>query len=97
MKEIKFEDALQNLETIVGDMEAGELSLDESLKKYEEGIKLSRFCLKKLDEAEKKIEMLQKGLDGKVKKKKFVPEKNVSKNEAFIDNDNENLSEEDLF
>jgi len=41
--------------------------------------------------------MLQKGLDGKVKKKKFVPEKNVSKNEAFIDNDNENLSEEDLF
>lgn len=74
MSEPKFEDALKKLEKIVAEMESGEIPLDESLKRYEEGIKLSRFCLKKLEEAEKKIEILQKGLDGKVTKKKFKPE-----------------------
>lgn len=74
MSEPKFEDALKKLEKIVAEMESGEISLDESLKRYEEGIKLSRFCLKKLEEAEKKIEILQKGLDGKVTKKRFAPD-----------------------
>jgi len=74
MSEPKFEDALKRLEKIVAEMESGEISLDESLKRYEEGIKLSRFCVKKLEEAEKKIEILQKGLDGKVTKKKFKPD-----------------------
>lgn len=66
MKEKKFEQALQELETIVHAMEAGELSLDESLQKYEEGIKLSHFCKSKLEAAEKKIEILQKRADGSV-------------------------------
>jgi exodeoxyribonuclease VII small subunit len=58
MKEIKFEQALARLEEIVENLEKGELSLDESLKKFEEGIKFSRFCTAKLDEAQKKVEIL---------------------------------------
>lgn len=73
MGEMKFEDALQKLETIVSDMESGELTLENSLKKYEEGMKLSRFCTKKLKEAEKKIEILLKDKDGKVKAREFDP------------------------
>lgn len=58
MAEKKFEEALEQLEGIVKTMEEGALSLDESLKAFEEGIKLSRFCADKLDEAGRKIEIL---------------------------------------
>jgi len=58
MTEKKFEKALEELEEIVKKMEAGELSLDESLKVFEEGIRLSRFCANRLDEAERKVEIL---------------------------------------
>ena len=61
--EVKFEKALDQLEKIVSDLESGDLSLDEALKKYEEGVKLSRICNKKLGEAEKKIEILTKSLN----------------------------------
>lgn len=64
MADLKFEEALKKLEEIVAEMESGELSLDNSMKKYEEGIKLSRFCTKKLKEAQKKIEILIKDGDG---------------------------------
>ena len=50
-KEIKFEDALSELESIVQKLERGELSLEESLTAFEEGIRLSRICSKRLDEA----------------------------------------------
>jgi len=60
MAEIKFEDALKKLEKIVVDLESGELALDESMKKYEEGISLARICSKKLEAAQKKIEILVK-------------------------------------
>jgi len=69
--EIKFEDALSQLENIVEKLERGELSLDESLAAFEEGIKLSRICSKRLDEAEKKIEILIKGDDGQLEAKDF--------------------------
>ena len=62
--EIKFEKALENLEKIVDDLESGDLSLDEALKCYEEGVKLSRVCTKKLGDSEKKIEMLTRSLEG---------------------------------
>ncbi len=68
MAEKKFEDAIQRLEEIVDKMESGDLSLDESLRYYEEGIKLTRACYKKLTEAEKKIEKLIKKQDGQQKK-----------------------------
>ena len=65
MAEMKFEDALKKLEKIVSELEGGELSLDESLKRYEEGVKLSRILSKELDAAKKKVEVLVKKDDGK--------------------------------
>lgn len=58
--EQNFESSLEKLETIVTRLEEGELSLEESLKLFEEGMGLSRFCREKLDEAEKKIEKIVK-------------------------------------
>jgi exodeoxyribonuclease VII small subunit len=58
MTEKKFEDAMKELEEIVKRLESGDLSLEESLKIFEEGIALSRYCFKKLEEAEKKISIL---------------------------------------
>ncbi|MBI2447030.1 MAG: exodeoxyribonuclease VII small subunit [Candidatus Omnitrophica bacterium] len=65
MAEMKFEDALKKLEKIVSELEGGELSLDESLKRYEEGVKLSRILSKELEAAKKKVEVLVKKDDGK--------------------------------
>lgn len=61
-----FEAALQTLETIVQRLEKGELTLEESLGLYEEGIRLSRLCHAKLEEAEGKIEQLVKDARGDV-------------------------------
>ncbi|MBU4311737.1 MAG: exodeoxyribonuclease VII small subunit [Candidatus Omnitrophica bacterium] len=59
-KELKFEDMMKKLETIADDLETGQMPLDESLKKYEEGVKLLRLCRKRLDETKRKVEMLVK-------------------------------------
>ena len=64
MSEIKFEEALKRLEEIVQELELGELELDRSLEIFEEGVKLSRWCTGKLDEANKKIEILTRDEDG---------------------------------
>ncbi len=64
MAKEKFEEALKKLEDIVREMESGDLTLEESLKSFEEGIRLSRFCSKKLDEAERRIEVLLKNEEG---------------------------------
>ncbi len=69
--ELPFEKALEKLEKIVADLESGEIPLEEALKKYEEGVKLSRLCQGKLSQAEKKIEMLSRGLDGTLTKVPF--------------------------
>jgi len=71
MAEINFEDALKKLEKIVGLLEDGSLSLDDALGRYEEGIKLSRLCAKKLELAKKKVEILMKSEDGSVELKPF--------------------------
>ena len=63
-KEMKFEQALKKLEEIVGKLEEGETPLEKSLELFEEGIRLSRFCSKKLDEAERKIEILHRSENG---------------------------------
>ena len=60
MAKEKFEEALQRLEDIIRRMEAGDLSLEESLKAFEEGVRLARFCAKKLDEAERRVDILLK-------------------------------------
>jgi exodeoxyribonuclease VII small subunit len=59
-KKNNFESALKRLEEIVQKLEGGDLSLDESLKLFEEGIELSRLCTKKLTEAEARVEKLIK-------------------------------------
>ena len=59
-KEPKFEEALKKLEEIVEDLEGGDLSLEESMKRYEEGVHLSKLCANRLEEAKKKIELLVK-------------------------------------
>ena len=64
MADVSFEKALEKLERIVDQLETGDLPLDNSLKKYEEGIKLVRACQQKLDKAKKKIETLVKKDDG---------------------------------
>ncbi len=73
-EEIKFEKALERLEKIVEDLEAGNIPLEDALKKYEEGVRLSALCQKKLSQAEKKIEVLTRSLDGSLKKEPFDPE-----------------------
>ncbi len=73
-EEIKFEKAMEKLEKIVEDLEAGSLGLDEALKQYEEGVKLVRVCQKTLAQAEKKIETLTRSLDGSLERNDFDPE-----------------------
>ncbi len=63
-----FEAALKQLEEIVARLEKGELPLEESLKLYEEGIRLSRLCHAKLEEAEGRIEQLLKDSRGEAQK-----------------------------
>ena len=58
MPEEKFEEMLEKLENIVHRMEEGNITLEESLVAFEEGIKLSKMCTKKLDEAQRKVEIL---------------------------------------
>lgn len=71
MAEKKFEESLSRLETIVEKLEDEGLSLDESLKVFEEGVRLVKFCSKKLNEAEKKIEILLQDGEGFQKTEPF--------------------------
>jgi exodeoxyribonuclease VII small subunit len=75
-----FESALKSLEDIVVQLESGDLTLDRALELFEEGIKISRFCGSKLDEAERKVEVLTKTTDGALKEEPFSgePEGNES-------------------
>lgn len=66
MAEIKFEKAMNRLEHIVEELEKGELDIDKSLEIFEEGIKMSRVCSKKLNDAEQKIEKLTKNQKGEL-------------------------------
>ena len=72
MEENNFEKSMENLENIVTELEKGELNLDESVKKFEEGMNLSKKCNDFLNSAEKKITMLiNEG--GEIKEDNFVP------------------------
>lgn len=66
-----FEKSLARLETVVEEMEGGDLSLEDMIKRFEEGQKLIGFCSKKLDEVERKIEILVKKEDGSVDAEPF--------------------------
>jgi exodeoxyribonuclease VII small subunit len=72
----KFETSLKKLEDIVKRLEGGSLSLEDSLKAFEEGVKHSAFCSGKLDEAERRVEILLKQKDGSLKREPFETEDN---------------------
>lgn len=63
-KEANFETSMKRLNEIVESLEAGELNLDESLKLYEEGVRISQVCMKRLADAQQKIEMLARNSAG---------------------------------
>ena len=73
MAKLSFEDNMNNLEKIVIELEKGDLNLDDSIAKFEDGIKISKECNKILEEAEKKITILLEK-DGEIKEEEFITE-----------------------
>jgi len=71
MAEKQFEEALHELEALVQRLEDADLPLDDALALFEEGIRLSKICAHKLDEAEKKVELLLKDEGGNLLRKPF--------------------------
>ena len=69
-----FEENLKKLEKIVDELHGEKISLEKAIEKFEEGVKLSDTCLKTLDQMRKKIEMIAKTKDGKLKVKPFEEE-----------------------
>jgi exodeoxyribonuclease VII small subunit len=70
-KEKAFEEALRELEEIVNRLEQGEIPLEEALQLFEQGVKLSRYCHTKLDEAQKRVEIVLKDESGKMTTQPF--------------------------
>ena len=71
MAQKKFEEALKQLEEIVRDLESGDLSLEDSLKNFERGMKLIKFCSEKIEEVEQKVNILIKESDGNYSTQQF--------------------------
>lgn len=70
-----FEESLKKLETIVNQLEKGDLALEDSLKLFEEGVGLSSACKQELDSAEGKVQQLVRQRDGALKPEPFPTEK----------------------
>ncbi|RRA49234.1 exodeoxyribonuclease VII small subunit [Acidipila sp. EB88] len=70
-----FEENVKQLETIVGQLERGDLPLDDSIKLFEEGMRLSSACKEQLEAAEGKVQILMKQRDGSLKAETFPPQK----------------------
>lgn len=75
MAQKTFETALERLEALVEKLEKGDLPLEQSLKLFEEGVKLARACNRRLDEAERKVEILLKDREGRLTVQPFEEEK----------------------
>jgi len=69
-----FESSLEELERIVRDLEQGELPLEKSLELFEQGVKLSRECQERLNQAERRIEILMRDNQGRPTVRPFDPE-----------------------
>jgi exodeoxyribonuclease VII small subunit len=69
-----FEQSMKQLEQIVQELESGDLPLEKAIKKFEEGIQLSKFCSQKLDETEKRITILMQDSEGKLSEMPFNTE-----------------------
>ena len=86
---LTFEKALADLEEIVGKLEKGGISLNESLALFEKGVKMSRFLRAELDKAERKVEILLKDEKGKLKAEEFEAETGEGEAEDTGDDDEE--------
>ncbi|GAW94186.1 exodeoxyribonuclease VII small subunit [Calderihabitans maritimus] len=75
IKDLTFEQALERLEKIVRALETGNLSLEDSLQHFEEGIKLIKFCNHKLEAAERKVSLLVEKADGELVLEAFQEQK----------------------
>lgn len=73
-----FESSLEELERIVRDLEQGELPLEKSLELFEQGVKLSRECQERLNQAERRIEILMRDNQGRPAVRPFDPESEAS-------------------
>ncbi len=80
-----FESAVEQLELIVKELETGDLPLEKAIKKFEEGVRLSKFCSKKLDETEKRITVLLENEKGDLVEESFGKEDTSHKNLDSID------------
>ena len=68
-----FEQAMKQLEQIVQDLESGDMPLEKAIKKFEEGIQLSKYCTERLDESEKRITILMQDTAGNISEMPFTP------------------------
>ena len=75
IEKMSFEKAMEELETIVSDLENGSIELEESIEKYQRGIQLKKHCDQKLKEANMKIDQIEIDKDGNVTEKKFSRKK----------------------
>ena len=96
---MNFEESLVRLEEITAKLESNDLSLDESLKIFEEGIKLSRFCEKKLTDAEQKLEILksleiEEFIDEHEKKENKADKKKIKKKKESSQSNDDSVSGE---
>jgi exodeoxyribonuclease VII small subunit len=66
-RELKFEEAMERMEEIVRELEDGQLELDASLERFEEGVRLYRQCLKKLEEIEGRVSVILSDEDGQIR------------------------------
>ena len=81
-----FESSLEELERIVRELEQGELTLEKSLELFEQGVKLSRECQERLNQAERRIEMLTRDNQGRAIVTAFEPESELSASNSDDDN-----------
>jgi exodeoxyribonuclease VII small subunit len=77
-----FEQAMKALEQIVQELESGDMPLETAIKKFEEGIQLSKFCTEKLDESEKRVTILMKDTAGQITELPFTDPHNHHNNNS---------------
>lgn len=96
MPEPSFEKALDNLEKIVEELEEGNLTLEDTIKKFEQGVKLSRLCEKKLSAARKKVSILTRDESGELKETPLETDDGSERDEQDI-SANDGAGTESLF
>lgn len=89
LDKLSFEEALNELEKIAGELEEGSLNLDDSISNFERGTILKNFCRDKLEEAERKIEILQKAEGSKNEKKVKKKKVKIKEDTGEIDDNEE--------